>query len=243
MRYIFILLILASSASFAQIGIQTEQPSQFLHIDAAKNNNNSIPTTATQIEDDIVITSDGKLGVGTTTPLEKLDINGSIKIVDGNQALGKKLITDVNGLATWSDVIANKYAVWDLRSSGNFSFPGVGTVVPLTGTSSMIWNQIDGVRAVTNGVVIPKGKYIVLTNGDVVGIAEYCIFYLYANTQNVYTAYYSEWLGGGTFTLDLAAEATITLRWSGLSTGGVYYSTPPYQWPFWYQLSFIQLSN
>jgi hypothetical protein len=243
MKYIFILFTLISYSALAQIGIQTEQPTQFLHIDAAKNNNNNVPTTAAQIEDDIVISNDGKLGVGTITPLEKLDINGSIKIVDGNQALGKKLVTDINGLATWSDVIANKYAVWQLKSTTNFNFPALGTTIQLTGTSSMIWNQIDGVRAITNGVVVPKGKYMVLTNGDLGGISEYCIFYLYANNQNIYAAYYSEWLGGGTFTLDLAAEATITIRWTGLSTEGVYYSTPPYQCPYWYQISFIQLSN
>jgi len=41
------------------------------------------------------------VGIGTSTPSEKLEINGSIKIVDGNQGTGKVLTSDANGKATW----------------------------------------------------------------------------------------------------------------------------------------------
>ncbi|WP_267402095.1 MULTISPECIES: tail fiber domain-containing protein [unclassified Chryseobacterium] len=52
----------------------------------------------------------GNLGIGNTTPTVKLDINSggtsttpvtAVKIVDGNQAVGKVLTSDANGLATW----------------------------------------------------------------------------------------------------------------------------------------------
>ena len=43
----------------------------------------------------------GNVGIGTTSPDEKLHVAGSIKIVDGNQAAGKVLTSDANGVASW----------------------------------------------------------------------------------------------------------------------------------------------
>ncbi|MDD5376944.1 MAG: hypothetical protein PHH16_02380 [Candidatus Gracilibacteria bacterium] len=45
----------------------------------------------------------GNVGIGTTNPGAKLEINGNIKISDGTQGIGKLLTSDANGLATWSD--------------------------------------------------------------------------------------------------------------------------------------------
>ena len=42
-----------------------------------------------------------RVGIGTNTPDERLHINGSIKIVDGNQAAGRVLTSDATGKATW----------------------------------------------------------------------------------------------------------------------------------------------
>ena len=43
----------------------------------------------------------GNVGIGTTTPNEKLEVNGSIRMTDGNEALGRVLASDVNGTASW----------------------------------------------------------------------------------------------------------------------------------------------
>ncbi|MFC0428342.1 beta strand repeat-containing protein [Chryseobacterium scophthalmum] len=48
----------------------------------------------------------GNIGIGTTTPSTKLEINngttnGAIKIVDGTQGNGKVLMSDANGIGTW----------------------------------------------------------------------------------------------------------------------------------------------
>lgn len=46
----------------------------------------------------------GNIGLGTTTPNAKLEVNGAVKIVDGTQASGKVLTSDATGLATWQSL-------------------------------------------------------------------------------------------------------------------------------------------
>jgi hypothetical protein len=51
----------------------------------------------------ISILDGGNVGIGTTNPLAKLDINGQIKIAGGAPGSGKLLESDATGLATWVD--------------------------------------------------------------------------------------------------------------------------------------------
>ncbi|MBL7689193.1 MAG: tail fiber domain-containing protein, partial [Bdellovibrionaceae bacterium] len=52
------------------------------------------------------VRADGNVGIGSTSPDTKLHIVGTsgttLKIVDGNQAAGKVLTSDANGVASWS---------------------------------------------------------------------------------------------------------------------------------------------
>lgn len=43
----------------------------------------------------------GRVGIGTSTPSEKLSVVGSVSIVDGTQGLGKVLTSDNGGRASW----------------------------------------------------------------------------------------------------------------------------------------------
>lgn len=59
-----------------------------------------------------LIIEDGSVGIGTTTPTEKLHVSGSIRIVDGSEGVGKVLTSDVNGVAAWqmpSGGVSNEY--------------------------------------------------------------------------------------------------------------------------------------
>ena len=48
-----------------------------------------------------------QVGIGTTNPQEKLEVNGKIRMTDTNQALGKVMTSDTNGTATWQDGTSN----------------------------------------------------------------------------------------------------------------------------------------
>ena len=50
------------------------------------------------------VQSDGLVGIGTTTPNEKLEVNGHIRMTDGNEAANTVMIGDVDGTATWADI-------------------------------------------------------------------------------------------------------------------------------------------
>ncbi len=49
------------------------------------------------------IQGNGNIGIGTSTPSSKLEVNGQIKITGGNPGAGKVLTSDANGLANWTN--------------------------------------------------------------------------------------------------------------------------------------------
>ncbi|QES94039.1 hypothetical protein F0358_15605 [Empedobacter brevis] len=73
-KYLFNIGFLMVSSLFAQVGIGTVNPQETLHIDAAKNNATSGQNL---YEDDVVVTADGRLGIGTVAPVTKVDIRNS----------------------------------------------------------------------------------------------------------------------------------------------------------------------
>jgi len=52
----------------------------------------------------MLIDTNGNIGIGTSTPGEKLHIQGNIKMVDGNQEAGKILTSDAEGTGTWQNL-------------------------------------------------------------------------------------------------------------------------------------------
>lgn len=137
--YSFIILLSTISSPLAgQIGINTERPvsNSILHIDP-KRNNASVPNlTPTVTDDDIVVTSDGKVGIGTVSPQAKLHIEsqntGSIlRIDDGSQQVNRILYTDNTGKGLWKDYTS--IALVGKFSSTNTSIPHTTTSFVDTG--------------------------------------------------------------------------------------------------------------
>ncbi len=67
------------------------------------------------------LTVNGNVGIGTTSPGARLDVAGSIKMVDGNQGSGKVLASDTDGLANWQSPFLQNFQVFD--ASGTWTVP------------------------------------------------------------------------------------------------------------------------
>ena len=53
------------------------------------------------------ILDNGNVGINQTNPAAKLDVNGTVKIVDGSQAANRVLTSDATGLASWKALPAS----------------------------------------------------------------------------------------------------------------------------------------
>ena len=58
-------------------------------------------TCTTTIDPNADLVVEGNVGIGTTSPGARLDVNGQIRIRGGGPAAGRVLTSDANGLATW----------------------------------------------------------------------------------------------------------------------------------------------
>lgn len=63
-----------SSLAYSQVGINTPNPQGVLHVDGAKDNPATGTPTAAQQANDVVVNSAGNLGIGLTSPANKLDV-------------------------------------------------------------------------------------------------------------------------------------------------------------------------
>jgi hypothetical protein len=91
------------------VGINTENIQGVFHIDAAGNNPASGSISPAQQEDDVVITAEGYVGIGTATPTTRLHIHTQnrnrtgvfpLRLPDGADA-GKVITSDEEGNASW----------------------------------------------------------------------------------------------------------------------------------------------
>lgn len=90
--------------TYSQIGINVPLPLQPLQIDGAKNNPLGTIPNVEEAKDDFVITKDGNVGLGVYDPKAKLDINGKLRVIDGNQGNSKVMMSDAFGNLNWSSV-------------------------------------------------------------------------------------------------------------------------------------------
>ena len=120
----------------------------------------------------IRVNSSGNVGIGTSTPGQKLHVVGTsgntLKIVDGNQGVGKVLTSDANGVASWATASGGTGDFMkdgSVAMTGDLNLGGNDLMNPLTITSSL-GHKIDfssnglviGGKAFNNGIFIrPAG--------------------------------------------------------------------------------------
>jgi len=83
--------------------------------------------------------TNNRVGIGIAAPLNPLHLVGSPRIVDGNQAAGKALISDANGVGTWQTI--NTTSIYNANGT-----IGTGRTVAVTDTVNFDSNTfvIDG---------------------------------------------------------------------------------------------------
>jgi len=98
---------------YAQVGINTKKPLDVFHIDPYNNTYGSSYYPVND-EDDVIFTTDGKLGIGTANPQNSIHIKtkgtssnviSGFQLQDGSQGEGKVLVTDINGYARWGNTL------------------------------------------------------------------------------------------------------------------------------------------
>ncbi|WP_163320869.1 hypothetical protein [Dysgonomonas sp. 520] len=131
---LFLSVFFTCSIAFGQVGVNTENPQGVFHIDAARNTNGN-----TNISDDVVVDTQGRVGVGTNVPQTKVDIRsatqgGGFRLQDGSQGDGKVLLSDASGNASWGNLIPGTSAgtkpSTNMTLSRSFEYLGMYVTVP-----------------------------------------------------------------------------------------------------------------
>lgn len=90
----------------AQVGINTLSPNGIFHLDTKDNNQGG----GNRYTDDVVVDSDGRVGLGTNSPTAKMHVEGRFILDDGNQSYGKALLYDnAQQSSYWGDVQTTCY--------------------------------------------------------------------------------------------------------------------------------------
>jgi len=97
------------------------------------------------------VVNDGKVGIMTTTPDESLHVEGSIKMVDGNEESGLVMTSDENGVGSWQSLpILN---IWgsSVDASGNTDYYITGSNVGIGTDSPDYTLTVDGMMGIYGG--------------------------------------------------------------------------------------------
>ena len=160
---------------YSQVGINTTNPQGIFHVDGARDNpSTGVPTIAQQ-SNDLIVTSSGSLGIGTSTPNASamLDIN-----VDGLAAGSKK------------GFLGPKAALTSQTDQATIPSPAVGLLVYNTGTAGLtyngyvFWNGTEW-RTFNNGTLTPGTVGNITCNGVALSPGTYTAGVPYVGTMNV----------------------------------------------------------
>jgi hypothetical protein len=123
----------------------------------------------------VVPANSGQVGIGTSTPTTTLHVEnptaGALRIVDGTQASGRVLTSDVNGVATWQS-LGTLGTAWTINGNSAITTP----TVPVTYGTSVI-GAAQNFMGTTNANAVVFGtnnieRMRVLSTGNIgIGLA------------------------------------------------------------------------
>lgn len=207
----------------AQVGINTTNPQGVLHVDGNKDNSlTGVPSVAQQAND-FVVTSSGRIGIGTTAPSTKIEIQtggttitpiSGFKLVDGNQKEGRLLMSDANGLGTWQSLTNKNITVWEMGGNTSLNMDSANnTFSQEKGTGSIVYDNLGSTNS-ANSVNVPPGRYLIFITHDISGF-EYGQFQLRSNNNSIFNTFYGEWLNGTAFATLTAPVNNLTVWFLG----------------------------
>lgn len=229
------------------VGIGTISPQGIFHIDSHKNTSG-----ATNTSDDVIVDTNGNLGIGLITPQTKIDISEKFQLKDGTEGLNKALVSDNLGRAFWSPFTLNARTEWIFSSpQGGYTLTSSLPVV-LPGSGYFSENLIPGVTTSSNYITIPPGTYIVMMHGGIDTRVEsgspvvirtygrYALRYL-GDTSDFYTVFTSR-LNGTVFIYSSTTTKSICITYATRSTHiGILKNPPHTSATYSISISFIKL--
>ncbi|WGK66291.1 hypothetical protein [Croceiramulus getboli] len=124
--------------------------------EASATGNEAVAIGAATIapNDNTIILGNGdNVGIGTNNPQETLQVEGSLRYVDGNQAAGSVLTSDANGTAIWQAPAST--GVMMRRYSGG----SVGSTATIFNFDTEEYNSITGTSFTGTSLTLPQGVY------------------------------------------------------------------------------------
>lgn len=234
----------------AQVGINTNNVGAYtLYIEGGNT---------TSANDDVVISNTGNVGIGTNAPTSKLHVsNGTLLYEDQTtNYTNRSLVSDANGVASWNLLsFAKKTSIWTLSGAVTMNQINTsGQSVQFAGTSTIgTPNEVGLSLGASSSVTVPKGRYLIRIDGDIININEYLFFYVKnADTgANFYTTLYFYYLSGSSFIYTFSNNTRISI-WAAsavygsrplikTNTGASFYPPIPYTGNYYYKLTFLLL--
>lgn len=184
--FLSIILLNIPIILLAQVGVNTQEPKGIFHIKTLSQENANL--------DGIVFSEDGNLGIGTSTPSQKLDVKGSINLAKSStetKDINKYILTsNANGIGSLNyNSIAwqNQVSSFNLEMSVKTLF-GTETRFTLAAENPVIRNELNlgyvnpSYFALNN---IPNGYYAIIFNAELVNACSIATFTLSTSSSTI----------------------------------------------------------
>ncbi|KIC65199.1 hypothetical protein [Chryseobacterium taiwanense] len=159
-RSLFFFYFLFFQIYFSQVGIKTTNPLGVFHIDGSKDNSNT--PTETEALNDFIVDSNGKVGIGSVSPQNKLQIVGNtidspvqigqaLNLSSANNNLERLAIDDRGnvGIKSSVGVIAGIFTIQSEVRGLNMTSGSSNVNIPFS-ESDMVFNTLSSEIGVDN---------------------------------------------------------------------------------------------